>query len=161
MLFGLAFGQGVETEAPTTPEGAMWLTGGLLAAGIDTVSTPELMESFRNPRIALEGTGDGTLEVVAVAITDVEAALGAEPFEQAALIEALQTLAFELRAAAEAGDASLQVELASLIDQTAALIEAELHTPARGRRALKPRSAGGRSHRKTARGLRPASGKPW
>jgi len=129
VLFGLAFGQGTETEAPTTPEGAIWLTGGLLAAGIDSVSTPELTESLRNLRIALQGTGDGALEVVAVAITDVEAALGAEPFDQATLVEALQTLAFELRAAAAEGDAGLEVELASLLDQTAALIEAEGYTP--------------------------------
>jgi len=129
LIFSLALGQEAETAAPTAPEGAMWLTGGLLAAGIDSVSTPELTESLCNLRIAPQGTGDGTLEVVAVAITDVEAALGAEPFEQAALIEALETLAFELRAAAEEGDAGLEVELASLIDQTAALIEAEGYTP--------------------------------
>ena len=129
LTFSLAFGQETETAAPATPEGAIWLTGGLLAAGIDSVSTPELTESLRNLRIALQGTGDGALEVVAVAITDVEAALGAEPFEQATLVEALQTLAFELRTAAEAGDAGLEVELASLIDQTAALIEEGGYTP--------------------------------
>lgn len=96
-----------------------WPPGG----GIDTVPTPEFEESLRNLRIAIEETGDGALEVVGVAITNVEAALGTEPFDQAALVEALETLAFEMRAAAEEGDASLQVELASLIDQTATLIE--------------------------------------
>jgi hypothetical protein len=128
VLFSLAFGQ-TTAAAPTTLEGAMWRTGGLLAEGIDTVSTSELEENLRNLRIAIEGTNDGTLEVVGVAITDVEAALGAEPFDQTALVEALETLAFEMRAAAGEGDASLQVELASLIDQTAALIEGEGYTP--------------------------------
>lgn len=128
LMFSPAFGQATPAT-PTTLEGAMWRTGGLLAEGIDTVPTPELEENLRNLRIAVEETGDGTLEVVAVAITHVEAALGAEPFDQAALVEALETLAFEMRATAEEGDASLQVELASLIDQTAALIEGEGYTP--------------------------------
>jgi hypothetical protein len=128
LMFSLAFGQ-TNAVAPTTLEGAMWRTGGLLAKGINAVPTPELEESLRNLRIAIEETSDGTLEVVGLAITNVEAALGAEPFDQAALVEALETLAFEMRAAAGEGDASLQVELASLIDQTAALIEGEGYTP--------------------------------
>ena len=72
---------------------------------------------------------DATLEVVAVAIEDVETAFTAEPFEQPALVNALQELALRRRAAADAGDEALTVELASLVDQTADFIRNEGFTP--------------------------------
>lgn len=127
LLFGTAFGQ-TETTQPTL-QATMWRVGGVLAGGVATVSTPELTENFQTLRLALEASGNNTLRVAVAAVTDVEGALSAEPFDQAALVEALQTLALELRTAAAEGDAGLQVELASLIDQTAAAIEDEGYTP--------------------------------
>lgn len=117
-----------EMTSPATEE-ALSRVRGLLTEGINTVPTPEAAETFRNLRTTLEASGDPSLEVVAVAVSDVETALAAEPFEQATLIAALQSLALEMRVAAKAGDASLMVEVASLVDQTAALIEEGGYTP--------------------------------
>lgn len=128
LLLGVAFGQ-TETQAEPSLDATMWQVGGLLAGGIVEVSTPELAENFQTLRIALEASGGDTLRVAGLAVNDVETALSAEPFDQAALIDALESLALELRTAAEAGDVGLQVELASLIDQTAAFIEDEGYTP--------------------------------
>ena len=118
---------GQTTEAPTTPEAAAQNLQNLLTQGIDTVPTPEVVTAFQNLRTNIQD--DSELQVVAVAIEPVESALTAEPFDQAALVEALQNLALAMRTAADAGDATLTVELASLVDQTAAFIQNEGFTP--------------------------------
>ena len=115
-------------EAPTN-ESAMWRLGSALSQDAQTVPTPTLVEHFRNLRLVLESTGGDALQVIAVAIEPVEQALVAEPFDQATLVTALQELALTMRTAAGPGDAALTVELASLVDATAARIENEGYTP--------------------------------
>ena len=130
LLFGLASAQEADQAAmPTTPDEAMWQLGGTLSEGVETVPGAELTERFRNLRTTIEAAGDTDLQAVATASTAVEDALAAEPFDQATLVQALQELALAMRAAAEAGDASLMVELASLVDQTADYIQNEGFTP--------------------------------
>ena len=99
----------------------------VLTQGVGTVATPQVTEAFRNLRTNLQN--DTELQVVAVAIEPVERALTAEPFDQAALVNALQELALQMRIAADTGDQALTVELASLVDQTADYIQNEGYTP--------------------------------
>ena len=122
--------QTTETQVmtPSTPEEAMrTVQRTLLGQGVANAPTPQLAEAFNAWRTTLEG--DATLEVVAVAVSDVEEALLADPFSQPELVNALQELALQMRTVATEGDQSLLVELASLIDQTADFIQNEGYTP--------------------------------
>ena len=123
-LTGQAAGQ---TSQQAMPQAAVRNVQQVLTQGIATVPTPQVAEAFRNLRTNLQNDGD--LQVVAVAIEPVEQALTAEPFDQAALVNALQELALQMRVVADAGDQALTVELASLVDQTANFIQNEGFTP--------------------------------
>lgn len=110
--------------APATPARTLQ---DLLAQGIEDVPTVDVLAAFEGLRESI--AADPELEVVAVAIEDVEAAFTAEPFDRTALVTAMEELALQMRIAAEPGDETLTVELASLVDQTAAYIEGEGWTP--------------------------------
>ena len=116
-----------QAQQSMMPEAAAQNLRTTLEQGVAEVPTPEVVENFSALRESL--AGDSTLEVVAIAIEPVEAAFMADPFDQAALVEALQNLALAMRTAADPGDAGLMVELASLVDQTAAFIQNEGFTP--------------------------------
>ena len=99
----------------------------LLQQGVASVPTPELAQALGSLRQSLPQT-DAYADV-RNGLARVEQALTAQPFDQAALVQALQELALAMRAAADAGDQALTVELASLVDQTADFIQDEGYTP--------------------------------
>lgn len=114
-----------------TPAEAMGLLQEFLVAGVDSGPTPKLVALSRNLRLTIESTEDETLQVVGLAVSPVEEALAADPFDLNDLTSALDSLALEMRSAADAGpdDADLLTEMASLVDQASAFMTETDFTP--------------------------------
>ncbi len=119
----LALGGAFAQQASITVQAATWQLGATLATGIDAMPTPDVVLAFGDLRTSAEASGDARLMGLVQPIQDVEAVLVAEPFEAPALVSALETLALELRRAAEEGGPLLLTELASLVDQASHLVE--------------------------------------
>ena len=120
VMSGAAYAQDEPLRETPTPMMDVLI---LLELGAESIPTDDLATAFANWRESI--AEDPEMQVVAVAIEDVEAALLAQPFEEGRLIEALEQLALELRAEAGSTDEDLAVELASLLSQTAALFEGD------------------------------------
>ena len=126
-----AAGTDTTMTAPQTVDEAMRDVQRLLIGqGVRGVPTAELQRALAAWRETLQD--DPAMETISVQVLAVEEALLAEPFDEAALVEALQELALAMRAVASddvPDEQSLLVELASLIDQTADYIQNEGYTP--------------------------------
>lgn len=120
LALGVAFAQ---QASPATVEAATWQLGATLATGIDALPTPDVVMAFGDLRASVEASNDPSLPALVQPIDAVERAFVAEPFDPAALGSALETLALELRRAAEEGGPLLLTELASLVDQASQLVE--------------------------------------
>lgn len=120
LVLGVASAQ---EAPPLTVEAATWQLGATLSTGVDLLPTPDVVLAFTNLRSSVEASDEARLQALAQPIEAVEAAFTTEPFDEPALVSALETLALELRSTAEEGGPLLLTEVASLVDQTAALVE--------------------------------------
>lgn len=104
----------------------------LMEGGLAAEPTPRVIETFEEWRSAFQASGDPGREVVATSVGLVISAFSADPFDEDVAIRALRNLALTMRIVASKDvpdEQSIIEEVASLVQQTADLIENDGYTP--------------------------------